>query len=134
MFRLYYFMIRYFSMISIFKILKTINSSGWIPWILNPWGIHEIQKVLKMTIYKAKLSQITQGIQENQGLHEIPRSQGFIAFFQQCLNFANSESLRNPRKLGRAESTEGVLGFVVFLWVLNFHGFLGLSDLDWLCK
>jgi hypothetical protein len=68
-----------------------------------------------MTAYKAKLSQIIQGIQENQGLHEITRSHGFIAFFQQCLNFANSESLRNPRKLGLAESTEGILGFVGFL-------------------
>jgi hypothetical protein len=82
-----------------------------------------------MTIYKAKLSQIIQGIQENQGLHEIPRSQGFIAFFQQWFNFANSESLRNPRKLGTAESIQGILGFVGFMGVLNFLGFLGLSDL-----
>ncbi len=59
-------------------------SSGWIPWILNPWRIHGIQKVLKLTIYKAKLSQKIKGTRGSQGLQGIRRIQGFLAFFQQC--------------------------------------------------
>jgi hypothetical protein len=79
-------------------LIRRFERPGWIPWILNPWRIHEIQKTLKLTIYKAKLSQRIKEIQGSQGLRRIQRIQRFIAFSQQCLNPTNSESLRNPRK------------------------------------
>ncbi len=70
--------------------LNSVNSES----LKNPWN----QKTLKLTIYKAKLSQRIKGIQGSQGLQRIRRIQRFIAFSQQCLNPTNSESLRNPRK------------------------------------